>query len=184
MYDEVDSRYVSRESRKFDYPECVGLWYETPLEIEAALRLGKQKLLLLAWVRIKMRELLTVNERYFIERHYFDCKTFRDMAKERNVRPSTAHRGVTRGIEKLRNAAATDERITGILGVRRLLRLTPPRRVRARKRCRARRKRLSQFSDTRRHVRRRLKVRVKIRLGGVDETRNHMHAKVEHQTID
>jgi RNA polymerase sigma factor (sigma-70 family) len=78
------------------------LWHETPEDVAEQLDRGEQKARLLGWVRRHMRSKLTARERQCIELHYFKGLTYREAAKRAGVHPSVVHRGVKRGLAKLR----------------------------------------------------------------------------------
>lgn len=81
------------------------MWHETPEEVAAGLEWGRRKAELLRWVRREMRRRLTRRQRRFIELRYFEGLTLREIAAREGVGPATVHRGVKRGLARLRRAA-------------------------------------------------------------------------------
>lgn len=89
-------------------PEEQGLWYETPGEIEAGLEWGRQKALLMQWVRRQMSRRLNKRERQALVLYYLRQRSYREVGAELGVSPSHAYRLVGEAVEKLRRAAAID----------------------------------------------------------------------------
>lgn len=81
-----------------------GLWYESPEYIEAQVRWGYRKAMLLNWVFSEM-ERMSRPQRQYIALRYFHDKTYRDIAVIMGVYPSTACRVVRTGIARLRRMA-------------------------------------------------------------------------------
>ena len=88
-------------------------WYEAPEQIEAALRWGKEKERRLNWVRSMMSLYLTSVERKSVTLHYLRDLSFREASKIMGVSPSTVHRALRRGVDKLREQAAKSTRYGG-----------------------------------------------------------------------
>lgn len=80
-------------------------WHEDTAALRAGLRRRREVQRLLAWVRSQMLFRLTPTERQSIELYYFEDKTYREAARELGVNPSSVHRAVRRGLQKLRIAA-------------------------------------------------------------------------------
>lgn len=85
-----------------------GLWHETAEAIDAAVAEGRQKLVLLAWVRNVMVERLTEREQECVRLHYFEGLALREIGRRTGTNASSVHRALQRGIRRLREAAARD----------------------------------------------------------------------------
>ena len=101
----ADRNAVSVSPDFYGYiPESAAAWYESPEEVKAGLAYGRQKKILLAWVRQHMAELSVCQQKY-IELYYFEGLSYQEIADKEGVATSTACRTVLRGIDKLRAAA-------------------------------------------------------------------------------
>ena len=85
-----------------------GAWHESRAEVEAGLTWGSDKAVLLAWVRARMEALLTARERQCIRLYFLEGLNYREAGRRTGTNASSVHRAVTRGIRKLRAAAAND----------------------------------------------------------------------------
>lgn len=79
-------------------------WHETPEEIEAGLAWGREKAVLLRWVRRQMKRRLTACERRCLELYFFKGMTYREMAACSGRNVTSAYRAVQRSLRKLRAA--------------------------------------------------------------------------------
>lgn len=83
-------------------------WSEDEATVTAALAWGKEKALLLKWVRRQMRQRLTLKQRRAIDLHYFKDLTYAEVGEKMGCSASAACRSVLRGIKRLRHAAKVD----------------------------------------------------------------------------
>lgn len=103
-------RYLRMDPRFLEnFTTAQGVWFETPADIALGLRWGRNKRALLCWVRAAMFLWLTARERYCIEQHFFEARTYQDIAMESGTHASSVCRAAQRGIRKLRQAAAADQ---------------------------------------------------------------------------
>ena len=101
----ADRNAVSVSPDFYGYiPASAAAWYESAEEIKAGLAYGRQKKILLAWVRQHMTK-LSVSQQKYIELYYFEGLSYQEIADKEGVATSTACRTVLRGINKLRAAA-------------------------------------------------------------------------------
>lgn len=107
---------VSRKHRLLDTadPEAAqwvtadrAFWYETPEEIEAGLEWGRQKAVLLRWVRRQMGRCLTLRERRCVELYFFRGLTLREAGAATGTNASSVLRALRRSLRKLRRTAKT-----------------------------------------------------------------------------
>lgn len=110
--DERENRYaVSFRPNLFDgFRNDQGAWHESPKQIRRGLQWGTRKRKLLAWVDATMEERLTARERECIRLYYYHDLTYRQIGVATETNASSAYRAVVRGIRKLREAAAADDR--------------------------------------------------------------------------
>lgn len=87
------------------FSDEMGLWYESPQEIESKEQQTIDRALLLKWVRREMRRRLTPRERRFIEMHYFRAVVMEEVGRHHGVNKSTVSRTIQRAIRKLKQAA-------------------------------------------------------------------------------
>jgi RNA polymerase sigma factor (sigma-70 family) len=85
-----------------------GPWSEDEEDIAQGLAWGKEKALLLKWVRKQIRRRLSAPQRRCIELYYFKDMTYAEIGKKIGCAPSTACRNVQRGIKRLQTAARVD----------------------------------------------------------------------------
>ncbi len=79
-------------------------WHETPEEIEAGLAWGREKAILLRWVRRQIKRRLTACEQRCMELYFFENMTYREVAAQSNRNVTSAYRAVQRSLRKLRAA--------------------------------------------------------------------------------
>ncbi len=84
-----------------------GPWFETPEEVQRGIEWGREKAVLLRWVRNQMEARLTLRERRCVELYYFYGKTFREAGELTGTNASSVYRAVQRSLRKLRQAAAS-----------------------------------------------------------------------------
>lgn len=99
---------VNRPLRSLS-PEIIGnfsnednCWFETDEEKELMLEWGRKKRKLISWLRKKMKRRLTQSELYYIEMHFFQGKTYREIGKECGKSPSSICRSIRRSMHKLK----------------------------------------------------------------------------------
>ena len=85
-----------------------GAWHETEAEVDQGLIWGKEKAVLLAWVRKQMDRRLTPVERRCVELYYFHGLTFRQASTVTGTNASSVYRAVRRSVRKLQLAAKED----------------------------------------------------------------------------
>ena len=87
------------------FPKALGLWYETPAEVQAGLNWGREKARLLRWVRRQARNKLTPREWRCIELCCLEGLSCREAGLKCGANKSTVNRAFRRAIYKLRAAA-------------------------------------------------------------------------------
>lgn len=87
------------------FPIEQSAWHETESDIEACVKWGLRKAVLLAWVREQMHIALTPRERHCLELYYFRGMTYREAGAATGTNASSVYRAVKRSIRKLRTAA-------------------------------------------------------------------------------
>jgi len=89
-------------------PDDTALWHETAEEKGRGFRKGARQRQLLLWVRRHMGARLSRTQRAYVELHYFQGLTQRQIAELLKVEPSTVCRGIRLGLRRLQAAARED----------------------------------------------------------------------------
>ena len=84
-------------------------WHETEEDIEEGLEWGREKEVLLKWIRRRMARRLSKIERRSIRLYYLEGMNYREAAKVMGVNASSVYRATRRGIRKLREAAEKED---------------------------------------------------------------------------
>jgi RNA polymerase sigma factor (sigma-70 family) len=81
------------------------LWYESPHETRVALGRATRHEKRLEWVRLEMAQRLDPDERLYLDLHYFQGVTIREIGERAGVHPASVYRVIREAIRKLRKAA-------------------------------------------------------------------------------
>lgn len=90
-------------------------WFESEEDVEAGLEWGRQKALLLRWVRRQMDQHLTDRERRCAELYFFEGHTYREIGRITGTNASSAYRAVVRSLRKLKRRVIEDDAALGAL---------------------------------------------------------------------
>ena len=84
-------------------------WYETGKEAKIRSEWRETKTKLLRWVRRHIEIDLPSREQRVLELHYFDHESYRDIAQQLDIHPSSAQRAAMRGVHRLRCIAQNED---------------------------------------------------------------------------
>jgi DNA-directed RNA polymerase specialized sigma24 family protein len=90
------------------FPIEASAWHESEEEVAAGIAWGREKAVLIKWVRVQMGERLTKRERECLELYFFRNMTYRQVGLATSTNGSSAYRAVMRALRKLREAAVED----------------------------------------------------------------------------
>ena len=107
MFDDHDYNSLLTIDQQFieDLSNEKGVWYETRQEVAAGLAWGAEKAKKLDWVRAQMETAFSEKQRYYLEAYFFQGLSFREIAKNGDVKVAVVFRSIHRSIRRLQKLA-------------------------------------------------------------------------------